>query len=304
MNTNVERGTWNVELCFMRFMRTILAILALLAGTAAPARAQLLAAKEGPVVYGHHHVNASDVEAHKKFWTTIGGTVAVIGTDKLEVIRFPNAWLFMRTQAPKVPGGSRGSTVNHIGFSVPNLQATLDKVRAGGFRIVTAEESPATYQVKGDIATSGPTQLAYILGPDDVKVELIEVKAQTTPAAMHHVHFFGQQNEAMRDWYAKVFGATVAPAAPNAPFVVATLPGTRLNFTPTTEPVAGTTGRSLDHIGFEVKDLAGFLKKLEAEGIKPTVTYRRIEALDTAIAFIQDPWGTLIELSDGLARLE
>jgi catechol 2,3-dioxygenase-like lactoylglutathione lyase family enzyme len=284
-------------------MRLLALVACLVASVAAPASAQLLAAKDAPIVYGHHHVNASDVEAHKKFWSAIGGTVAVIGTNKLEVIRFPNAWLFMRTQAPKVPGGSRGTTVNHIGFSVPNLQAALDRVRAAGYRIVTAEEAPSTYQVKGDIATAGPTQLAFVLGPDDVKVELIETAAQTTPAAMHHVHFFGPQNEAMRDWYAKVFGAAVAPAAPNAPFLVATLPGVRLNFTPTTEPVAGTTGRSLDHIGFEVKDLASFITKLEGQGIKPTVTYRRIEALDTAIAFIQDPWGTLIELSDGLAKL-
>jgi catechol 2,3-dioxygenase-like lactoylglutathione lyase family enzyme len=283
-------------------MRAIALSLVLLAGVGTSASAQLLAAKDGPIVYGHHHVNASDVEAHKKFWSTIGGTVAVVGTNKLEVIRFPNAWLFMRSQAPK-GGGSKGTTVNHIGFSVPNLQATLDRVRAGGYRIVTAEEAPSTYQVKGEIATSGPTQLAFIMGPDDVKVELIEARAQTTPIAMHHVHFFGTQNEAMRDWYAKVFGAAAAPTAPNAPFVSATLPGVRLNFTPATEPVAGTTGRSLDHIGFEVKDLASFVKKLEADGIKVQVSYRRIEALDTAIAFIQDPWGTLIELSDGLARL-
>jgi catechol 2,3-dioxygenase-like lactoylglutathione lyase family enzyme len=285
------------------FLRAVLAALALLAGAAAPAHAQLLAAKDGPIVYGHHHVNASDVEAHKKFWTAIGGTVAVVGTNKLEVIRFPNAWLFMRTQAPKVPGGSRGTTVNHIGFSVPNLQATLDRVRAGGYAIVTAQESPSTYQVKGDIAFSGPARLAFVMGPDDVKVELIEATTQATPAAMHHVHFFGQQNEAMRDWYAKVFGATATATGPNAPFLSATLPGVRLNFSPSTEPVTGTTGKSLDHIGFEVRDLASFIKKLEADGIKPTVTYRRIEALDTAIAFIQDPWGTLIELSDGLARL-
>jgi catechol 2,3-dioxygenase-like lactoylglutathione lyase family enzyme len=297
MNTTMERGPWTADL------RAVLTAIALLAGAAAPADAQLLAAKDGPIVYGHHHVNASDIEAHKKFWTTIGGTVAVVGTNKLEVIRFPNAWLFMRTQAPKVPGGSRGTTVNHIGFSVPDLQATLDRVRANGFRIVTREEAPPTYQVKGDIAFAGPTPLAFVMGPDDVKVELLETRGQAAPAAMHHVHFFGQQNTAMRDWYAKVFGAVAAPDNPNAPFAVATLPGVRLNFSATTEPVAGTTGRSLDHIGFEVRDLAGFVKKLEAEGIKTTVSYRRIEALDTAIAFIQDPWGTLIELSDGLARL-
>ena len=64
-----------------------------------------------------------------------------------------------------------------------------------------------------------------------------------------------------------------------------------------------TAGRALDHIGFEVKDLPQFLKRLEAGGIKPTVSYRRNEALNIAIAFIVDPWGTNIELSEGLDKI-
>ena len=35
---------------------------------AAPASAQLLAAKDGPVVYGHHHLNVTSIDEHKKFW--------------------------------------------------------------------------------------------------------------------------------------------------------------------------------------------------------------------------------------------
>jgi hypothetical protein len=39
-----------------------------------PASAQLLAAKDGPVVYGHHHLNVTSIDAHKKFWVeTLGG---------------------------------------------------------------------------------------------------------------------------------------------------------------------------------------------------------------------------------------
>jgi len=33
-----------------------------------PASAQLLAAKDGPVVYGHHHLSTSNIEAQKKFF--------------------------------------------------------------------------------------------------------------------------------------------------------------------------------------------------------------------------------------------
>ena len=42
----------------------------------------------------------------------------------------------------------------------------------------------------------------------------------------------------------------------------------------------------------------------EAQGIKPTVSYRRNDALNIAIAFIVDPWGTNIELSEGLDKIQ
>ena len=65
-----------------------------------------------------------------------------------------------------------------------------------------------------------------------------------------------------------------------------------------------TAGRALDHIGFEVKDLQAFLTKLDAQGIKPSVTFRRVDALGLNIAFIVDPWGTNIELTEGLDKIQ
>ena len=283
----------------MRIVRFLL--LASLVLTPARAFAQLVA--DGPVVYGHHHLNVSSVEAHKKFWAdTLGGTAVKIGTDNRDVVRIPNVWIFLRAQAPTA--GSKGSTADHIGFSVPNLQATLDKVKANGFRVVTAQEAPASYNVKGDIANPGPgTVLAFILGPDDVKVELLEAKDQAEPIKLHHMHFMSDKNSAMREWYEKTFGASDVAAAANAPFVSANLPGVRLNFSPSPTAPAPTTGRAYDHIGFEVKNLAAFLAKLEAQGIKPTQALRHNDVLNIDLAFVTDPWGTSIELTEGLNKL-
>jgi hypothetical protein len=52
-----------------------------------------------------------------------------------------------------------------------------------------------------------------------------------------------------------------------------------------------------------VKNLEAFTKKLEAEGITLTVPYRQVPALGIAIAFIKDPWGTNIEMTEGLAAI-
>jgi catechol 2,3-dioxygenase-like lactoylglutathione lyase family enzyme len=197
---------------------------------------------------------------------------------------------------------------DHIGLSVPNLRQTLDKVRANGYRNVTVAEQLPGQKVTGDIVEigTGPVSaLAYILGPDDVKVEVLEMKAQKEPVKLHHIHFMGaQQAQAeMRDWYVKVFGATAAAAA-NPNFITANLPGVGLNFSVSSTPTVPTAGRALDHIGFEVKDLQAFLTKLDAQGIKPSVTFRRVDALGINIAFIVDPWGTNIELTEGLDKIQ
>ena len=274
----------------------------LVLASASTAIAQLAAAKDGPIVYGHHHLNTTNMDAQKKFFVdTLGGKLVKLGTNNAEIVEFPNVLIFFRpTQAPT--GGTRGTTVNHIGFSVPNLRAMVDTVKANGFRMITNTEAPGR-EVKDDIA--GPLQpggasIAFALGPDEVKVEFVEAKQQTIPITLHHVHFFNPKNTEMQAWYVKTFGAK--PRNGGA-FPAGDLPGVALNFSPSVDPVVGTQGRALDHIGFEVKDLEAFCKKLEADGIKLAVPYRRVPALNIAIAFITDPWGTYIEMTEGLDKV-
>jgi catechol 2,3-dioxygenase-like lactoylglutathione lyase family enzyme len=277
---------------------TVLVFTLLVFAPASQASAQLVAAKDGPIVYGHHHLNTTNVDAQKKFFVdTLGGTVVKIGTR--EIVRFPNVLIFFNPTAPTA--GTRGSTVNHIGFSVPDLRPVIDKIKANGFQMITKSEVAATVEVKDDIALNSPTtSIAFALAPDDVKVELVQVKTQTIPITMHHVHFFGQQNTEMRDWYVKVFGAKPRDGAA---FVSGDLPGLALNFTKSPDPTVGTQGRALDHIGFEVKNLEEFTKKLEGMGIKLERPYTKVAALNIAIAFIKDPWGTYIELTEGLDKV-
>ena len=52
-----------------------------------------------------------------------------------------------------------------------------------------------------------------------------------------------------------------------------------------------------------MKNLEAFTKKLEAQGIKLASPYRQVPALGISIAFITDPWGTYIELTEGLDKI-
>ncbi len=283
----------------------MIALLLLVLAPAPKASAQLLAAKDGPIVYGHHHLNVTSVEEHRRFWVdALGGVPARIGANQTEIIKFPNALLFMRAQPPS--GGTKGTTVDHIAFSVKDLRQVVDRIKAGGFRIVTAAEAPPNITVKDDIGlvdAGGTSGIAYAMAPDGVKVELVEIKAQAAPIMSHHVHFFGPQQE-MQAWYMKTFGAKALPSANPAAFVSAGLPGLVLNFAPAPAPVAGTQGRAIDHIGFEVRNLEAFTKALEAQGIRLAVPYRQVPALGISIAFITDPWGTSIELTEGLDKVQ
>ena len=135
--------------------------------------------------------------------------------------------------------------------------------------------------------------------PEKVRVEFIEDANLKTPIAFHHIHIATTNTESLRQWYVKTFGGT---AGKRDTFVSAFIPGGEVDFIKAEAAPAPTKGRSLDHIGFEVKGLEEFCKKLQADGVPFDLTYREMPQLDgLKIAFILDPVGTRIELTEGLA---
>ncbi len=62
---------------------------------------------------------------------------------------------------------------------------------------------------------------------------------------------------------------------------------------------APSRGRAIDHIGFELDDLEAFCEQLKAKGIAFDVEYREIDSIELKIAFITDPSGVYIELTEG-----
>ena len=259
------------------------------------ALAQLTAASQGPVVYGHHHLTVTSIDEHKKFWVdTLGGELVTVGN--LEIVKFPNVLVFMREAAPT--GGTKGTTVNHIGFSVTSTRSMVEKVRGAGYPIVTRAELPPALAVEDGLAhiADQDTYIAYTMAPDDVKVEFVERRAQTQPIALHHIHFAGPVDE-MKAWYVTTFNALPGM---RGSFEAADLPGVNLTYSASDQTPVGTRGRSLDHIGFEVENLEAFCRQLEAQGVTFDRPYTKVAALNLAIAFFTDPFGTYIELTEGL----
>jgi catechol 2,3-dioxygenase-like lactoylglutathione lyase family enzyme len=269
-----------------------------------PLSAQL-SNRDAPVVVGHFHLNVSSVDAHRKFWVdTLGGTPDKYGGE--DVIRFPDTMVFLRAQAPTGP--SRGTAFDHIGFAVPNVRDVVAKVRANGFQTTNGRE-PKPGQTTSPQAAGTPEEIAgvaYILGPDGAKVELVTNRdPNPPPIKYHHVHFINKQYVEMQQWYMKAFDATLRPGQTDF-FIGADLPGVgySLNFFrwegDQTITHAPTAGRVVDHVGFEVKNLQEFCKKLEAKGISLTVPYGKVASTALSHALLTDPWGVSIELTEGL----
>jgi catechol 2,3-dioxygenase-like lactoylglutathione lyase family enzyme len=260
-----------------------------------------------PVIVGHYHLNVTSVEEHKKFWVnTLGGVPVTFGAAKVDVIKFPDILLFLQVQRPTGP--TRGTTFDHIGFAVPNVPEVAAKAVANGYQLTVGREpgpgQPVSPPTAGDYG-----RFAYLLGPDGVKVELVTNSEKTAPPIMHHhVHFVNKQYVEMQRWYMKAFNATLRPGQTDF-FIGADLPGVgyMLNFFrwEPDEILTGTAGRAVDHVGFEVKNLEEFCRQLEANGIKLTVPYRRVPDMNNiGTAMMTDPWGTVVELTEGLHQVK
>jgi catechol 2,3-dioxygenase-like lactoylglutathione lyase family enzyme len=239
---------------------------------------QLLPGNSAGVSMGHLHLNVSDPAASTRFWVDVmSASPVLLGTT--QGVRMPGAIILFK--AAKPTGPTVGSVINHVGVTVKSLKAYSDKLTAAGFTV-----EPGT----------NPKQV-NVNSPDGMRVELTEDDTSAVPLAFHHIHWNTPDPKEIQAWYAATFGAVPGM---RGKFIAADLPGVNLSFNPVSPLPAATKGRVLDHIGFEVKNLAAFCKALEAKGVKFDTPYRTIPQLGLSLAFLTDPWGTYIELTEGL----
>jgi catechol 2,3-dioxygenase-like lactoylglutathione lyase family enzyme len=251
--------------------------------------AQLAPPNDAGVTLGHIHLVVKDVEAQKRFWTAMMGGVPVMN-DRLEMIRFPGVYILLRQGEPTAPPA--GSVVDHFGLVFKDLPAWLAKWKANGVEIEQNQN---------------PVQ-GYVHAPDGVRVEFFGDPGLDAPVKMDHIHFWPADNSAIRAWYARVFGGKPGqrPRVSTPGWIDCDFfPGANFSFSPQATKLAPTAGRSLDHIGFEVKNLDAFLKKLESQGIRIDEGPRPSpNSKSLRVAYVTDPWGTRIELTEGLAPVE
>lgn len=245
--------------------------------------AQLATPNSSGITYGQLHLNVSNIEQHIDIWTEhFGGEEISIGHER--AVKFPNLIVMFAEQIPTM--GSRETVMDHFGFKVRDIQRFIDKWEAAGFemgRVFIGAESQTN---------------AYVTLPDGVYVELQEDQSLHEEFTGYHIHYFTPDYESLLDWYVEVFELEIRPRGSIA--TTTNVPGTNLSFGNSTDPREHTIGTAIDHIGFEVENLNDFCLKLQAKGVQFEAPYHENEALGIATAFLTDPGGVRIELTEGL----
>ena len=232
-----------------------------------PAAAPAIAPNAAGVFFLHIHLYVRNVEAQRAFWTALAG-----GPQGGRGVRIGTTTVSITQGEPK--GGNAGTAIENVTFRVKDLKETLAKLEAaGGSRI------------------GGGTTSAFVLAPEGVKLELVEDRGLAGPPAYDHVQLNLKSTAEALQWHQRVLGAAPAPGG-------WTIPGTIVKVT---EGKAAPTskGTSLDHIAFDVGDLAAFLKRLDAM----QVAYEPITKIGNGVrgyVYIMDPGGVYMELMGSL----
>ena len=260
-----------------------------------PALAQLATPNAAGVTLGQIHLIVKDVDAERRFFIDMMGGVPVVN-DKISMIQLPGVFVIISQGDPTGP--SAGSIVNHFGVVIKDVAAYTAKWEANHLTIDHVENP------KG----------GYVHSPSGLRIEFYEDPSLSTPIAMNHFHFFmaPERIPEVQAWYVNVFGGKASQRYCTSCLThkrlieTVDLPGTNFSLAPLPANSPGTPvptkGRQIDHIGFEVKNLKAFVEKAEASGIKFDEPYRAAKSsAKVHIAFLTDPWGTRIELTEGLA---
>lgn len=263
------------------------------------ASAQLAPQSERGVSIAAVHLEVRDPETHARIWREAFG-VPEVQLGSVRMVKLPGVFLILERGEPTA--GSDGATVDHEGFLVPSYESVKALFVARGFPITleNADNRQVTFEF-----------------PDGVKFEFSEAEGLTVPIAHHHIHFFVTDAEALRDWYARLFGGI---ASTRNQFLSVIFPGDglfsgagacrqpsgdfrcpRIDFASTGRGRATNTGRSLARIGLEVRGLDALVTRLQADGVPVEVAPHDVPGLGLRRAVIVDPVGTRVELTEGLA---
>lgn len=226
--------------------------------------------------FDHVHIGVSDpAKAVAWYHAAFGGETTPEGTDRL--VYGTTRVVFLKSDTPRP---SAGTAIDHVGFSVADLDAKMKAFETAGVKVVTpARDVPGLFK------------LAFIEDPWGVKIEVVQ-DAETP--GFHHVHLRAPDPPAALAWYADTFGGDRVKLRGQIDAIKygdVWLLVQRGEATP-------SAGAAIDHIGWRATDLDAKAAELKGKGVKFT-TEPRPFALNGAtlhISYVEGPAAVKIEV--------
>jgi catechol 2,3-dioxygenase-like lactoylglutathione lyase family enzyme len=122
---------------------------------------------EDPERLGFHHIHlsATDPAATLAWYQDVFGGETASLKGRLDGLLFDDVWVLV-SEAESIPATTQGRAIDHIGFSVPDLDAAAAEMRRKGI----------VFQTEPEVPEGGRTSAkrAFIVGPDNVRLAVVE----------------------------------------------------------------------------------------------------------------------------------
>jgi len=234
-------------------------------------RAQIM-----PII-DHIHVGVPDqMKAVDWYRKNFDGKPMAEGTDRL--MFGDTRVIFLRNEKGQP---SSGSALDHLGFSVPDLDAKMKEFEAAGIKVVTpARDVPGLFK------------LAFIEDPWGTRIEVVQ---DPDKLGLHHIHLRAPDVAATLAWYKEKFGGETGKLKDRIDglkYSGVWILVQRGDATP-------SEGTAVDHIGWRTNDLDVKAVELKAQGVKFTTEPRPLRlpsGVSVNFAYLEGPSGAKIEL--------
>ena len=122
---------------------------------------------EDPERLGFHHIHlsATDPAATLAWYQDVFGGETASLKGRLDGLLFDDVWVLV-SEAESIPATTQGRAIDHIGFSVPDLDTAAADMRRKGI----------VFQTEPEVPEGGRTSAkrAFIVGPDNVRLAVVE----------------------------------------------------------------------------------------------------------------------------------
>lgn len=235
------------------------------------------------VPYDHIHLAATNArEAVDWYVKHFGGVAGSFNRGDADRVEYPVDRVFYDELSVifferESTGGSVGTGVDHIGFSLTNVEdVTAAIVADGGTQL-------------GDFVEFSGMTIAFVEDPWGTKIELID---DPETRGLHHLHLSSPDPEGTLQWYQKNFGGDIVQWKGVLPAI--NYSDVWLIVARASGEVAPTQGTSMDHLGWAAENLDELGEVFASNGVEFTMAPRPFRGI--RISFVEGPDGVRIEV--------